>query len=334
MQPEGIVQVSVVMPMYNGSATIERAVASVIGQDFDDWELIIVDDCSTDDGPELVQRIIDSDRALRIKLLRQSENAGPSAARNAGLAAASGEFLSFVDCDDELLPSGLSVLVSAMRDDLDLVAAAHLAATVDGVRECRPDRMQGLASGAEILDAALQGKMWNYLHGKLYRSRIFEQVRFPAQLVRYEDLVVNACAYSYSRNVLVIDDPVYVYHVQPESLTWSQQPSLDYIKGTVQGVQDGINPAARGKVAQRSWDSLRAFLGVMTYSGGLFATDSAKANRQIVEYLRSELSWRALVGVARSWSLIGCSALLIKVSPQLYSALYRWHVRRTFGMSK
>ncbi len=98
--------VSVLMPTYNRRDTIERAIDSVINQTFSDWELIVVDDGSTDDSAEFVlQRYA---HEPRVKLIRQ-ENQGFPGARNTGLRASAGKYIAFLDSDDEYLPHHLEL---------------------------------------------------------------------------------------------------------------------------------------------------------------------------------------------------------------------------------
>ena len=94
---------SIVMPTYNRADTIQRAIASIRAQSWPDWELIVVDDGSTDDT---TSRLTGLDP--RIRLLRQ-ENQGVTAARNTGLAAVKGELVAFLDSDDEWLPHHLAL---------------------------------------------------------------------------------------------------------------------------------------------------------------------------------------------------------------------------------
>src|SRR3954467_2657063 len=94
-------QFSVVVPTYERAETLGRAIASILRQDAD-FELIVVDDGSTDDTARIVRQFDDE----RISYQHQT-NAGVSAARNAGAAAARGEWLVFLDADDELLPDAL-----------------------------------------------------------------------------------------------------------------------------------------------------------------------------------------------------------------------------------
>ena len=328
------VSTSFVMPLYNGGATVERAIRSVLAQDRDDWELLVVDDCSTDNSRDLVKALIEAEGHDRIRLIRQERNGGPSAARNAGVAESVGEFVGFLDCDDELLPNYLATMEANMADGIDVVVAAHVAQTPAGRRYSRPDSAQGLLTGLETVDAALQGKLWNFLHAKVYRRSLFDHFSFPDHLVRYEDLVVNSIAYSYSRQVRILSTPVYVYHVQAQSLTWSQEPSMEFVDGPLSCVRTGLNPELAPQVKTRSWNTLRTFLGVLTISGGLFAGSPKHSVDRIVRYVREELSFRDLADVTLAAPHLGLSGMLIKVFPALYARLYLWHVRRTFDMAK
>lgn len=99
---EAAVRFSVIIPLYNKAAYVRKAVESVLGQSFRDFELIVVDDGSTDESAGIVEGIQDS----RIRLIRQ-ENAGVSVARNNGVAASSAPYLCFLDADDWWEPSFL-----------------------------------------------------------------------------------------------------------------------------------------------------------------------------------------------------------------------------------
>lgn len=104
-------EISVIIPAYNRCRVLPRAVESVLAQTFRDWEVLIVDDASTEKTD--FAEIIVSDP--RIRFLQHAENRGPAAARNTGLAAAHGEFIAFLDSDDEWLPEKLERQIAFLK---------------------------------------------------------------------------------------------------------------------------------------------------------------------------------------------------------------------------
>ena len=104
--------ISIIIPTYNRSELLEKiSVPSVLGQVYKNWELIIIDDGSDDNTPEICEKILELD--ARIKYLRK-ENGGQGSARNAGIKMASGDYVLLLDCDDALLPS----MVKTMMDKI------------------------------------------------------------------------------------------------------------------------------------------------------------------------------------------------------------------------
>ena len=113
--------VSVIVPTYNREHMIGRALESVLAQEFTDFELIVVDDASTDNTEAVVRASGDS----RIRYIREPANGGPNAARNRGMREARGEFLAFLDSDDEWLPGKLGRQVARFSELPDRVGAVY-----------------------------------------------------------------------------------------------------------------------------------------------------------------------------------------------------------------
>jgi hypothetical protein len=103
-------KVSIVIPLYNKAPYVRRALDSIAAQTFSDFEVIVIDDGSTDEGPAIVADYPDT----RCRLIRQA-NAGPGAARNTGIAQSQGEFIAFLDADDEWLPTYLNESVRLLE---------------------------------------------------------------------------------------------------------------------------------------------------------------------------------------------------------------------------
>ncbi len=113
--------VSVIVPAYNAAATIERCLASVQAQSCPDWELLVVDDASTDDTVQKIAAQAATDS--RIRLLRNTANSGmPAVPRNLGIAEARGRFLAFLDADDTWEPAKLQVQIAAMKDSGEAIS--------------------------------------------------------------------------------------------------------------------------------------------------------------------------------------------------------------------
>lgn len=148
-------RVSVIIPLFNKAPFIGRALESIAAQTFTDFELIVVDDGSTDDGARIVEQFSDS----RIRLIRQ-HNAGPGAARNRALAEAKGDYVAFLDADDEWLPEFLSNSVRLLDGE------SNAAVTVSGYFEFPASvsreqmwRTRGLCDGLVKLQATTDPKL-------------------------------------------------------------------------------------------------------------------------------------------------------------------------------
>jgi glycosyltransferase involved in cell wall biosynthesis len=122
--------VSLIMSMRNGASTVDAAVRSVIMQTLHDWELIVIDDGSSDDSSVVIEGLGDG----RIRLVREGRSAGLAARLNQAVALARGEFIARMDADDICFPERLSRQVARLREDpqLDLVGCAALVFTSRG----------------------------------------------------------------------------------------------------------------------------------------------------------------------------------------------------------
>ncbi len=108
MEDSGLV--SIVMPLYNSSKYVSDSIKSVINQTYQNWELIIVDDCSTDDSVDKVKSFKDK----RIRLLHNEKNSGAAISRNYALREAKGRWIAFLDADDQWLPTKLADQIQFM----------------------------------------------------------------------------------------------------------------------------------------------------------------------------------------------------------------------------
>ena len=114
---------SVIIPVFNRQELVKNAIQSVMNQDYIDWECIVVDDASTDNTFSILQDY--SEKDSRIKVTQLAKNSGVSAARNGGLEISSGEYILFLDSDDELAFNAMSTLSAILKEnDVDIVVFA------------------------------------------------------------------------------------------------------------------------------------------------------------------------------------------------------------------
>lgn len=201
--------VSVIVPVYNTREFLSECVESILGQSFGDFELLLVDDGSIDGSREMADGFATADRRVRTMHMR---NHGVSAARNAGIEAARGRWLAFVDSDDALHPRALERLLEAARQTgLSIVVGGSKA----GVRPAwsasdRPLRVKTVASAALIVDTLYQSGPDCSVWGKLFHRCVFDQERFVEGLW-YEDLDIFYRLYARVGKVAVTAEPLYFY---------------------------------------------------------------------------------------------------------------------------
>jgi glycosyltransferase involved in cell wall biosynthesis len=181
--------VSIILPVYNGEAHLEQCIRSVLAQTIEDIQLILINDGSVDGTAAICDRYAAEDR--RVMVIHQ-ENAGVSAARNAGLQAATGEYIGFVDADDYIAPDMYEQALNQLGDH-DMVMWDAVTVWPDG--KTQADTIDLLKT-----DSSLQKKDWSpdllrYMAGAvwrcLYRRELLEDVRFPVGIKLSEDRLFN-----------------------------------------------------------------------------------------------------------------------------------------------
>lgn len=124
--------ISIIMPTYNRASTISKAIQSVLEQTYEEWELLVIDDCSTDQTEEVVQKFTDP----RIHYYRLEENSGACVARNKGIEEAKGDFITFLDSDNEYLNTKLErQLGLILEKNADMVCCRYKLIKYDTLRE-------------------------------------------------------------------------------------------------------------------------------------------------------------------------------------------------------
>ena len=213
------VKISIVVPVYNSEEYLDRCLHSVLDQDFSSYEVILVDDGSTDSSSLICDRYSSTDP--RFITIHQA-NKGVSAARNAGINMAQGEYVMFLDSDDVLLPYALDSMVESLSGE-DLVVGGY-GIYIGGVpsREVRPHEsvsykgddyprffQENLLPNCELLDAP-----W----AKMFRLKAVKNLRFMEDMDYAEDKLYVFEFLSKCTSIKTVATAVYGYYLRPGSL--------------------------------------------------------------------------------------------------------------------
>lgn len=204
---------SVIIPVYNSAEFLNKCIDSIVLQGYDDFELILVDDGSTDVSRQICQEYVR--KYDNVQLIMQ-ENSGPSAARNHGIHRAAGEYLAFVDSDDWVMPDYFRKLERAVSESPDLVFFGRCHSGKGNiVTSAFPSGVY--TSKEQIIDFIAR----NYSTGdiasctnKLFSRNLFadEALKFPTGTVVEEDLQFVLSAIDHSETLLSLEDGLYFYH--------------------------------------------------------------------------------------------------------------------------
>lgn len=255
--------ISIVIPVYNAQEYLSQCVDSVKEQTFQDWEIILVDDGSTDSSPELCDQLALSDS--RITVIHQP-NAGTSAARNTGLDAASGTYVTFMDNDDWWTRSDCLDIVHASLASrpVDLLCHMNCDANFDGAinNDEATDYADAVAAMSPqaafrfLIDhSLLASAVW----AKIVRRDLIadHQIFFPSGM-RNEDTEWSAKLLAASKNVGWIDERFYAYRQGHSYAQTSHKLSADSVDDLERILIDNYDLAA--SLSPQSGDTLRAFL--------------------------------------------------------------------------
>lgn len=238
------IKISILVPIFRVEQYLQRCIDSVLAQDFEDWEMILVDDGSPDRCPDIADKAAETDH--RIKVIHK-KNGGLISARRAGVIAAKGKYYMFLDSDDWLLPKALTTLYGKIIQGYDMVRGGAQRVLPDG-KTFPLEKYQfekGKIEGAEdFLVKMYVGKVAPYLWGALYRGDLFDESIFDESIKKKislgEDKVTNLIVGLKFKKVLYIEDVVYNYFFNPASIMSSSVVSDSYGKRMEKYLHDRV----------------------------------------------------------------------------------------------
>lgn len=226
-------KVSIIIPVYNAEKCLSRCVDSVLSQTFTDWELVLVDDGSTDDSFALCQQTQEANGATdgRITVISQ-ENGGPSKARNAGLEVAKGDYVYFMDADDWVERTFLSSFFGKEEENRnDVIFQGFVREYPDGRSEASfaMDADTGVMSKEDIICLLYKNHVYGWAWCKLFKREIIERygIRFDESLNLWEDELFTTEFLQRAESIKTVNTHLYHYIYSPTSL---MQTGNTYLK--------------------------------------------------------------------------------------------------------
>lgn len=317
-------ELSVIVPVYNAQQFLSKCIDSVLCQNEHDLELILVDDGSRDDSGKICDEYAKTD--CRVKVIHQ-ENAGVSAARNQGIAAAAGEYIGFVDSDDWIEPNMFERLLSeAKSTGADVVMCDATTVYDDG--SVQADTITQLASNrilrkddftpSLLLETA--GSAWRCIYkNDRYSDKLRKYpLAFPLGIKFSEDRIFNLYAFGQADKIAYIKEPLYNRYVNKKSAV--HRFHEDYFE-IYKKAADGIEQAIKC-VWDDDYELRKAYLGQLI-GGALGAVCN-------YYYKTSALSAKESKNKVRTL----CDDRQLRAAIEVYGAdrKSRWIMDRKYGM--
>lgn len=221
---------SVIVPVYNVEKYLKRCLESILVQSWNDYEIILVDDGSTDSSAQICDLYAEKYEMIRVI---HKENKGLSDTRNRGIEKASGEYVYFPDSDDWLEPntfSELSDVIEELTYDIISFNREFVTSEEDKLISAK-SRIQKLSGKQALLEMLNQGDVTGFANDKIYRKKLFldNDIEFPVGKY-YEDLGTNYKLFLKATKVYVTNQKYYHYLItNPDSITqsWNEQKLQD-----------------------------------------------------------------------------------------------------------
>ncbi len=212
--------ISIIVPVFNVAEFLEQCVSGILDQTFSDFELLLVDDGSTDRSGEICDRYKLVDERIRVY---HKKNGGLSDARNFGISKAGGEYLTFIDPDDFVAPEYLETLYGLiLQYGSDAACLSLLETSKRRIRKYPVSEVTGVLSGKQaVADSLVRRHFGVSACGKLFLRRLFEDICFPAGEY-FEDLLTIPYVLERCRNVAYSESKLYYYYQRPGSITNSR----------------------------------------------------------------------------------------------------------------
>lgn len=209
--------ISVVVPIYNVENYIKKCVDSILSQTYKNLEIILVDDGSPDNCPQICDEYAQKDS--RIKVIHK-ENGGLSDARNAGIDISKGKFITFIDSDDYIEKDYVEVLYNSIKENAsDMSIGSHKAIYDNGTILNKETGEKSVLDAKTVLERILYDENIDLsAWAKLYKTELFEEIRYPKERV-FEDAATTYKLVDKSKKISIVSKSIYNYIIRNNSIT-------------------------------------------------------------------------------------------------------------------
>ena len=287
-------KVSIIVPVYNAGAEIKRCVDSILTQEYQDFELFLMDDGSTDSSPGILDEYAKQDKRVRVY---HKENTGVSDTRNQAMRLARGEYIQFVDADDWISSDSTKLMVRAMQESGADMAIADFYRVI-GERLSRKGDIdeEGVITRKDYADEMLEdpadfyyGVLWN----KLYRRDILEKyhLEMDVNLNWCEDFIFNIRVFTKAHITVIVDEPLYEYTHRENSLAhaYFKKNISQYIDNRIKRVEVTQNAVNSESDIIKHWSMVHIIMYYNELLGKVASfpeLHSDKRIRKIINYIR------------------------------------------------
>lgn len=216
--------ISIIIPMHNAEKTIEKTINSVLNQKYEQYEIILIDDASTDNTVEICNKIKEQNNKKMIKILL-IEKSGPSKARNEGIKIASGKYIMFLDADDYYENNMLEIMYNKVKANNDTLVCCNFYEVYQNgnkrsakfITDYEVKGKENLYKGIEYLQENFK---FNTLWNKIYFKNIIDKhhINFDENINMGEDYKFNITYCNHINSIQYIEQCLYNYVISQESL--------------------------------------------------------------------------------------------------------------------
>lgn len=224
--------VSVIVPVYNTEGYLERCFDSILNQEYDNWEMIVVDDGSNDESVKVIEKYIEKHDIRNKMRVICTEHGGAGHARNIGIENARGEYICFVDSDDFVTPTYIAGMINQALE-ADIVICGRKTIDGDYVKEDIPSIERSCNREEAILDIINKKENSFLAVCKLYRASVLKDNKILfVEGIRFEDMIFSFSANAVSNKIAYCKDMSYVYCVREGSQSETIDSTMfkDYLK--------------------------------------------------------------------------------------------------------